>query len=158
MIIIGAKGKLNIEETLEKLKKIKGISQIFDASCICGREHIEIAYERAKRAFEEGRNKCRSIEMEMLLYASCKRQIKDAMDFVGAKKHGEYAIFLDGLNEEEAIKFVKNELKLEIDENVLKPSIEKLKKFVDEKELRTVDKSFYFDLIYEKIAMVELTK
>ncbi|HEC76427.1 MAG TPA: hypothetical protein ENI33_04110 [Thermoplasmatales archaeon] len=158
MIIIGAKGKLSVEETLEKLKKIRGVSQIFDASCICGREHIEIAYEHAKRAFEEGRNKCRSIEMEMLLYASGKRQIKDAMDFIGAKKRGEYAIFFDKLNEKEAIKFVKNELKLEVDENVLKPNIEKLKKFVSEEELNTIDKSFYFDLIFEKVATVELTK
>lgn len=158
MIIIGAKGKLDVDDAIKKLKKIKGVSQIFDASCICGREHIEVAYERAKRAFEEGRNKCRSIGMEMLLYASCKRQIKDAMDFIGAKDNGEYAIFFEELSKEEATKFVENELNLVIDENVLEADIEKLKKFVSEKELNTVDKSFYFDLLFEKIAMVELLK
>lgn len=158
MIVIGARGKLNVEEAIEKLRKVKGVSQIFDASCICGREHVEVAYERAKRAFQEGRNKCRSIEMEMLLYASCKRQIKDAMDFIRAKEEGEYAIFFDEIGEEEAIKFVRDELNLTIDEKVLEPSIEKLKKFVSEEEIKTIDKSFYFDLIFEKITMVELLK
>ncbi|MCD6448719.1 MAG: hypothetical protein J7L58_06765 [Thermoplasmata archaeon] len=157
MIVIGAKGRLDIERALQEIKKRGLKGQILDASVVCGKEHLEVAYDHARRAFEEGRNKSRSIEMEFLLYASTKRQIKEAIEFIGAKNEGEYAfVFFEG-EEKEAREFVR-ELGLEIDDAVLEPNIEKLKKFVDERELETVDKTFYFDLIFEKVAMVEPMK
>jgi len=157
MIVIGAKGKLNVEEALNKLKE-RGIeAQILNACKICGMEHLEVAYEHAKRAFQEERNKSRSIGMELMRYASAKRQIKEAIDFMGAKEEGEYAFVFFNVAEDEARNMVK-EMGLSIDNSVLEATMEKLLNFVDEDELRTVDKSFYFDLLFEKIAMVELMK
>jgi len=157
MIVIGAKGRLNVEEALNKLKEKDIEAQIFDASKVCGVEHMEIAYEHARRAFKEGRNKSRSIGMELMRYASAKRQIKEAIDFMGAKEEGEYAFVFFNVEKKEAVKIVK-EMALEVDDSVLAPSKEKLLNFVDEDELKTVDKSFYFDLLFEKVAMVELMK
>jgi|Deesub1362A_J573_1020465.scaffolds.fasta_scaffold20960_1 KEOPS complex subunit Cgi121 len=157
MIVVGARGKLNVEEVLNRLKKDGIKVQILDASVVCGKEHIEVAYEHAKRAFEEGRNKSKSIEMELMLYASGKRQIKEAIEFIGAKEKGQYAFVFFDIDESKARKFVEN-LGLKIDDSVIQPSIEKLKKFVNKEELKTIDKDFYFDLIFEKIAMVELLK
>ncbi len=157
MIIIGAKGKLDVEEALNKIKE-KGVkAQILDADVVCGKEHIEVAYEHAKRAFEEGRNKSKSIEMELMLYASGKRQIKEAIEFIGAKEKGNYVFIFFNVDENKARKFVED-LGMKIDDSVIQPSIKKLKKFVSEEELKTIDKDFYFDLIFEKIAMVELLK
>lgn len=157
MIIVGARGKIDVEKTIEKLKKFK-FAQVMDATCVCGEEHVIVAYEHAKRAFENGRNVCRDMTLEFLLYASGKRQIKDAIEFIGAKEEGEYVFVFDGVDERKAIEFVE-EMGLEIDEKVIAPSVEKLKKFgISEEEMETVGKPFYYDLIFEKIAMVELMK
>lgn len=157
MIIIGAKGRLNIERALKELKGMGKFAQVLDARVVCGKEHLRIAYEHAKRAFKNGRNVCKNIEMEFMLYASAKRQIKDAIEFIGAKEEGIYAFVFDGISEEEAMDFVKK-LNLKIDNNVLEPTMEKLKKFVEEKELETVDKAFYFDLLFEKMALLNAIK
>jgi len=157
MIVIGAKGKLNVEEVLDKIKEQGIKAQILDADVVCGKEHIEVAYEHAKRAFEEGRNKSKSIGMELMLYASGKRQIKEAIEFIGAKEKGNYVFIFFNVDEGKARRFVES-LGLKIDDGVMQPSIEKLKKFISEEELKTIDKDFYFDLIFEKIAMVELLK
>ncbi len=157
MIVIGAKGKMDVERALKFLKGIDENAQILDATMVCGREHLGVAYEHAERAFREGRNKSRSIGMETMLYASTRRQIKEAIETMGAKEEGEYAFLFFNVDEREARKVVK-EMGLVIDESVLEPSMEKLMNFIDEEEIKTVDKSFYFDLLFEKIAMVELMK
>jgi len=76
---------------------------------------------------------------------------------MGARVEGEYAFIFFNLDEKKAVEIVK-ELGLEVDDKVLEPSMEKLLYFVEEQELQTVDKSFYFDLLFEKVAMVELMK
>lgn len=158
MIIIGAKGKINVEDVLKRLKKLNcKFAQIVNADYVCGKEHLIVAYELAKRAFKNRRNICKNIEMEFLVYASAKKQIKDALAVMGAKDRGNYAFVFDGMRKKDALKFVKD-LGLKIDDKVIEPTIKKIKKFVNEKELKTIDKSFYFDLIFEKMAMMETLK
>ncbi|MCD6331205.1 MAG: hypothetical protein J7L80_03290 [Thermoplasmata archaeon] len=156
MIVIGAKGKIDVEEVLQKLRKFK-FAQVLNADLVCGKEHLEVAYERAKRAFKEKRNRCKNIEMEFMLYASCKRQIKDALEFIGAKNEGRYAFVFDGISKKEARKFVE-ELGLKVDNRVLRKSIKKLSKFISKEEMKTVDKSFYYDLLFEKMSSLEVMK
>lgn len=157
MMVIGAKGHLDVEDALER-GRTKGFSlQILDASCVCGKEHLEVALAHARRAFEEKRNVSESMEMEFLRYVSCRRQIRDAIAFAGAKDSGTYAFVFFSGTQEQAQRFVE-ELGLEIDGRVLEPAEEKIKRFVGERELSTVDKSFYVDLVFEKIAMVSLMK
>ena len=157
MIVIGARGRMNVERALDIVRKHDEEAQILNAAMVCGVEHIEVAYEHARRAFREGRNKSRSIGMETMLYASTKRQIKEAIEFMGAREEGEYAFLFFNMDEEKARRLVE-EMGVVIDNDVLEPSMEKLMKFVEEKELKTMDKSFYFDLLFEKIAMVEIMK
>jgi len=158
MIIIGAKGEINVEDVLKRLKKLNcKFAQIVNADYVCGKEHLIVAYEFAKRAFKNGRNICKNIEMEFLIYASAKKQIKDALAIIGAKEKGNYAFIFDGIKKRDGIKFVKD-LGLKIDDKVIEPTIEKLKKFVEDKELKTIDKSFYYDLIFEKMAMMDAIK
>jgi len=166
--IIGCRGKIkDKEEFIKKLKhfgKEKGIAcQIMDASKIYGKEHIISAVEHAVRAFENRTNSCRTLDLEILLYASGKRQIKDAIDFMGAGD-GEEFIFVAvgdrGIEEEYevAIKFLE-EKGFEIDDEIIRGNEETLKKFgISEEEIKSVDKSMYGDLILEKVAMVDVIK
>lgn len=57
--------------------------QLFDAAAIAGEEHLSSAAMHALRAFERKANRSSSVGMEMLLYASGRRQIKDAVGLVG---------------------------------------------------------------------------
>jgi KEOPS complex subunit Cgi121 len=57
--------------------------QLFDAAAIAGEEHLRSAAMHALRAFERKSMRSSSVGMEMLLYASGKRQIKDAVGLVG---------------------------------------------------------------------------
>ncbi|KAA0010125.1 hypothetical protein B6U81_04590 [Thermoplasmatales archaeon ex4484_30] len=163
MIVVGAEGKIDVEKALQKLDEFcieNNIrAQILDASLVYGKEHIEVAYEHAKRAFEKKRNVCNTIEMEMLLYASAKKQIKDAISFIGAKEKGWYAfVFIGKINKNKVEKFVKS-LGLKINEKVLHGKKEKLIKFgISEKELKTVDKSMYGELVLEKMALLNAIK
>lgn len=157
MKIVGAIGTINVEKILEEAKSSSCSLQILDAKFVVGIKHIEIAYERTQRSFANGTNNCKSFEMEFLRYVSCERQIKNAIKKVGAKPVGEYAfVFFDkvGCDPED---FVKN-LGLKIDCSVLMPSIEKLKQYVSDKELEIIDKSFYWDLLYEKITLLDIIK
>jgi len=158
VVVIGAKGKINVEEVIKKLHEYCSPCQIFDADVICGEEHIITAYHHAKRAFKYGKNIAKSMEMEILLYVAARRQINDAIKFAGAKNNGKYAFLFVGKSKKDAEDFVKM-LGMKIDNRLLKPSIQKLKKFgITEKELKSVNKSMYADLVLEKMALLELMK
>ncbi len=163
MIIIGAKGKMDVEIAIKKLsefcKENSLIGQIFDADLVFGEEHLIVAYEHAKRAFEERRNICKTIEMEMLLYASGRRQINEAISLIGAKKEGNYAFFVHGKIEREKLIDFISQLNLEIDQSVIDFRMEKLNKFgISEKEIIATDEKFHKDLIFEKIALLDVIK
>ena len=57
--------------------------QLFDASAIAGLDHLRSAAMHALRAFERKSMRSSSLGMEMLLYASGRRQIKDAVAVAG---------------------------------------------------------------------------
>ncbi|MEM2935019.1 MAG: KEOPS complex subunit Cgi121 [Candidatus Thermoplasmatota archaeon] len=163
MIIIGAKGKMDVGATIKKFvefcEKNSLIGQIFDADLVFGEEHLAVAYEHAKRAFEKGKNICKKIEMEMLLYASGKRQINEAISLIGAKKEGNYAFFVCGKIEREKVADFISSLNLEIDQDVIDFKKEKLKKFgINEKEIFATDEKYHKDLIFEKIALLDAIK
>ncbi|MEA2055045.1 MAG: KEOPS complex subunit Cgi121 [Candidatus Thermoplasmatota archaeon] len=169
--VIGCRDKIKYREEL--IKKIKYFGkenkiacQIMDAEMIYSKEHVVSAVEHAVRAFKNKTNSCNTLDMEILLYASGKRQIKDAIDVMGIKD-GEKFVFVsagktgiaDYNGEVKGIEdFIKN-LGVEIDNTVINGNDEFLKKFgIGKKELETVDKSMYGDLILEKVAMVDVIK
>jgi len=96
--------------------------------------------------------------MEILLYVAGKRQINEAIKFAGAKNNGKYVFLFYGKSLKEAKDFIHN-LGLKIDNSLLEPNIKKIKKFgITEKELKTVSKSKYADLVLERIAMLDVIK
>lgn len=57
--------------------------QAFDADRVAGWRHLFFAAVNATVAFEGGRRISRSLEVETLLYASCRDQISQAFEVVG---------------------------------------------------------------------------
>ena len=57
--------------------------QAFDADRVAGWRHLFFAAVNAVGAFEGGRGISRSLEVEVLLYASCRDQISQAFEVVG---------------------------------------------------------------------------
>ncbi len=60
--------------------------QAFDADRVAGWRHLFFAAVNAVGAFEGGRGISRSLEVEALLYASCRDQISQAFEIVGVSE------------------------------------------------------------------------
>ncbi|MDO9539228.1 MAG: KEOPS complex subunit Cgi121 [Methanocalculus sp.] len=117
--------KVQVESVPEVLRKIREISRshcirivCMNATMMAGRSHAEEAIRQALLAEKEGTMTARSLEMEVLLYASGQRQTSLAMNFglhegemttwIGLIPHsgevwGELAEFMTIINDEEEI-------------------------------------------------------
>lgn len=174
MIVVGAEGEVeDVDTFIEKIKRLseeKGIEiQVVDADLVCGKDHLLSAYQHAVRAFEEKRNSMKRISMEILLYLSGERQISDAIKKMGVKKDSQKLVFifldskdhdeLKGKISEDEVRKIVEEMGMEIKEDVMEPSREKLRMLgFSEEEIDTVDKDKYEDLVLEKVAMVDIIK
>jgi tRNA threonylcarbamoyladenosine modification (KEOPS) complex Cgi121 subunit len=71
--------------SLIRERTIDGEAQFFDAELIAGWEHLYFAVLNALKAFENKVNISNSLAVEILLYASAQRQIKNAIESIGIK-------------------------------------------------------------------------
>jgi len=163
-LIFGAKGIIeNVDVFLKKIAKItkekNTIIQVFNADLIYDDKHIISAYEHAKRAMIRKTNSTNTLEMEILLYASGDRQLKNAILKMGViKGNANIAFFIEDKSED-IEKQLLNELSLKRDDKVLKGDIITLKKFgITDNEIATVSKEKYGHIILEKIAFVDIIK
>ncbi len=72
--------KTNRRKTLQKTE-----IQFFDSDLIATEKHLYYAVLNALQAFETKSNISKSIAMEIILYASARRQIQKAIDQIGIK-------------------------------------------------------------------------
>ena len=149
------------EDVLEKLDEFceseQCEGQIIDADMVFGRTHVITSYEHAKRAFDEERNASRSLAMEVLLYMSGERQISTAIEKMGIKDGTrEFCIVLLG---EADIEGLIQHLGVKKDDSVLEGDISKLRAFgISQREMDTLPEENVFDLVLERVAMVDLMK
>lgn len=68
-----------------KLEKQKVWLQFFDSELIASSEHLHFAVLNALLAFKNRANLSKSLAMEIMLYASCQRQIQKAIGILGVK-------------------------------------------------------------------------
>jgi KEOPS complex subunit Cgi121 len=160
--IIGLRGKVGSSDELLKTARVffgdeEVMFQFFNADMILGKEHIESAYEHAKRAFATKRNISQSMAMEILIYVSGEPQIASAIKKVGVSDGNERVVLV---TEEKAdIQGLIGKIKMEIDDEVLRFSEEKLRTFgIGEKEISAVPLNRRKDLILERVAMVDVRK
>lgn len=79
----------DVEGFISRLRgAIPGVRfQAFDADRVAGWRHLFFAAVNALGAFEGGRGISRSLEVEALLYASCRDQISQAFKVVGVSEN-----------------------------------------------------------------------
>ncbi len=149
---------------LEQVSKRYQIElQIINAAYVYGKDHLQSAVTHAQRAFKQKRNSCKTLAMEIMLYASGERQIQKALPKIGiAQTTKEFAIII--LHKK---KIDINKLKKEIADTtnllftdaVLGGSKETINRWgFTQKEMQTVPEYKYGDLILEKVALVDVIK
>lgn len=163
--IIGAEGEIkNTEVFLEKIKIFSEENNVeiavLDAEKVFGKEHLISAVEHTLRAFERKRNISNSLTTEILVYASCERQIKSAIEKMGIK---------DGCRRVAIVVIDKGEggmrksekllsfLHLRRNNSVLENDVNALKDFgITENEINSAHNPK--DLILERIALLDVRK
>lgn len=170
LAIIG--GRIDIPNRNDFMDSIKIFSnrynliiQVFDAHLVYSRTHILSAVIHAIRAIKEKRNRTNSIEMEILLYASGERQLKHAISKMGVKegKNREIVLLILDTSYTYDLSIIKSEVLRELhihqDDSVINGNLETLNRFgISQKEINTIMKHKYEDLILEKIALVDIMK
>ncbi len=157
--IAGVRQKIeDIDAFLAEIKQFavaNGVSiQVFNASRIFGKEHIESAVFHAKRAFQIGTNTAQNLETEVLLYTAGERQISKALRLVGIYSGiEEMAVVMIG-GDEALFTRLLSVMKLKRDDTILS-STEK-----DVKSLGIRDDGLHApqDLVLEKVALLDLKK
>ncbi len=69
--------------------------QVFDSDAVASKFQLELAYLHAVEAFNEKRNITNDLMMEWLVRASGKRQIKEAIHYIGCKNPNKILIGFD---------------------------------------------------------------
>lgn len=112
VLILGFENS-KVNDPAATLAKLRGFFprtdiQLMRADRVAGTEHLSFAARRALRAFSQKHGRSHSVAMEILLYASCQRQISKAIQTLGVTPGtGQIAIVavskslggLDGLTE-----------------------------------------------------------
>lgn len=129
----------NIEEFLEKLRitVYPVIIQIFDASLIAGWQHLFFATLNSLNAFSGKTNISRSLQTEILLYASAQHQIRKATEKLGVKSGlSDIAAVMVGETENQ----IRQALK-QLSEFLSKPSDDEILR-VDEVKFQRIRENF----------------
>ncbi len=125
--------------------------QIFDHNKVVCREHLLWAYEKALHTLDNGTNRGDSLEMEALLWASGRRQIKKAIRKMGLPDNARQAIVMV---EGELDSFLEY-MGWEQDDSMLEPSIDKLLALgITKEEIETTDRPY--DLVFEYMSTSEI--
>lgn len=109
--------------------------QILDAALVAGFEHIYFAVLNALKAFKTGINISRSLEVEVLLFASGQNQIKRAIEILGVKPYSSSAaviIIADDRTEAIAtLNYISNILDGEKDQCVIELTDKKVSSIIE---------------------------
>lgn len=115
----------NPEPIIEQLRRIDSTveSQILDAKSIAGVDHLRFAALNALKAHAEGKQVTGSLAVEILLYASGQRQIKNAIASLGVSFHSRNVAVIGIADERNSLEKFKAKLPDimdgELDESIL---------------------------------------
>ena len=137
--------------------------QALNAELLSGSRHLLFAIEKAIRSFESGKNVANNLGMEIMLYASGRRQIERALS-MGVKEGGNsIAIVLVGENGIDTATGEVNSLLDTIDPSVLDYSETKKNRIVEfftitPAEINAVGEDTIPELVLERVALVDVIK
>ena len=158
--ILGARGPPRpSSEMLAAVQRVGSSSsiQLLDARFVLGHSHLVSAAEHASRAMRQGTNVARTLPVEFVLYASGERQIAQALEKMGLREDTEtFAVVLfDDADPDSTLAA----LELSRDDSVLDPSLEKLRAFgLTDEEIASAPPDRMYDLVFERVASVDLAK
>ncbi|AEH60704.1 Protein of unknown function DUF509 [Methanosalsum zhilinae DSM 4017] len=166
MILTGITYIKKVSEFLNQLNQIASCNnvlvQAMNADKIAGQEHIMFAIEKALSSIEKGSNLANDPGIEIMRYASGKRQIDEAFS-MGVRK-GENMLALVVMGDENDVRESVTELKEIITEKpLLKCSSSKINILmaqfnITEEEIDAVGKEKIPDLVIERVALVDYLK
>ncbi len=131
--------------------------QAFDADMVFGENHILSALQHAERAFRRGTNLAADRMMEVLVYAAGERQISNALEKMGVKE-GKDRIVILAVGEGDVNRLLEG-LGLERDDSLVEGRRDMLQAFgITDKEAETVPPDRLFELVLERVALVDLLK
>jgi KEOPS complex subunit Cgi121 len=162
-------GSTNIGKVPEFLSQISSLAsanctviQAIDAGKIAGERHILFAVQKALRAFEENFNSAKDPGIEIMRYASGKKQIEEA--FSMGVHEGEMELVFVVLGDDNDVKrsvgFLKNMIceKDVISYSILKRDSIVLQFCITANEIEAVGEEMIPDLVLERVALVDVLK
>ncbi len=162
-------GHVSIENVPAFIKQLNSIAvenaciiQAMDARKIAGQKHVEFAVEKALQAKECNNNVAKDLGVEIMRYASGKRQIEGA--FSMGVHTGENDVVLVVLGDTEHIDRSINELKNVVSEKPVlayRPSKKKdiLSQFcITDAEIEAIGEDMIPDIVLERVALVNILK
>lgn len=161
VVVLGARARNAVHDVPAFVRRLQraardrhGEAQAFDADLVFGEDHLLSAWEKAERAYRRGRNVARDRMVEALLFASGERQITAALDKMGLKPGSDTMVLLTAM--EGKAEDLLDALDLERDDALVAGRLERLAAFgIGRAEIETVPEGDVFDLVLERVALVE---
>lgn len=162
-------GSTHISKVPEFLARVSSVAsangtviQAMDAGKMAGERHVRFAVQKAMRAFEGNYNSAKDMGIEIMRYASGKRQIEEA--FSMGVRQGDMDIVFVIIGGEEGVGRSAESLKGIIKEkDVMTYSSLKRDSLISqfditEKEIEAAGEELIPDLVIERIALVDVLK
>jgi tRNA threonylcarbamoyladenosine modification (KEOPS) complex Cgi121 subunit len=96
-----ASAKFSINALVHKFSKPKSDGEIIlllDPAHVISRNHIQAAYSNALFSFNDNENMSKNIGIEIMMFMSFTKQIKDAIAISGAKDNSHFVLFCSNMS------------------------------------------------------------
>ncbi len=162
-------GSISIQSLPGFLKTLGSVSsncntviQAMDADRIAGKEHIDLAVRKALRAKENNYNVARDIGIEIMRYASGKRQIEDAFS-MGVREGDMNIVFVvlgDTGNVEDSIDAIREMIdEAPVTDYHISKKAGLVEQFmISDKEIEAAGEEMLRSLVLERVALVDVLK
>lgn len=132
--------------------------QAFDARYVLSRRHLERALVLADRMIDRGEAIADERGVEVLLYASGRRQIDDALEMGLKEASHPVAVLVDGGDEATAVAAVREELDLPDDPGAVLGEEARICEFFEVTEAERGTGADLEDLVIERVALLSIDK
>jgi len=162
LIVLAGRSESSEGSLLSSAAAISGAGgsvRLLNAELVFGMDHIRSAFQKAARAFDNGRNVSDSLATETMLYMSGCRQIQEAMELFDLKRgRGAVVCLADPIQGIEGR--LAGDLSIREGDEVLADIHKKdLRGFgVGQAEAETVPRDKQADLVLERVAGVDIKK
>jgi KEOPS complex subunit Cgi121 len=155
-------------EKIEMRKPLSAVVQFFDADVIATWQHLYFAVLNALTVFKNKENISKNLSMEIMLYASARRQIRKATQLVGIKPGSRNLAVVVVERDAKSVKSVSNAISTHVgrpsDDSVLGLSREKMKRIratfdISDVELKAIVEGdsverAIVDLVIERVSLL----